>query len=82
MYTVPDDEGARMTDPSRIIIGDVIDGLRTLDAGSVQCCVTSPPYWGLRSYLPDGVVLRHDTPQYVLDELARLGIMPVDHTSR
>ncbi|HYC00371.1 MAG TPA: site-specific DNA-methyltransferase [Candidatus Limnocylindrales bacterium] len=27
--------------------------LDTLPEGSVQCCVTSPPYWGLRSYLPD-----------------------------
>jgi DNA modification methylase len=24
--------------------------LPTLEAGSVQCCVTSPPYWGLRDY--------------------------------
>lgn len=34
----------------RIIIGDVLDGLRSLDAGSCRCCVTSPPYWGLRDY--------------------------------
>ena len=30
--------------------GDVIDVLRRLPAGSVQCVVTSPPYWGLRDY--------------------------------
>jgi len=30
--------------------GHCIDVLRTLEAGSVQCCVTSPPYWGLRDY--------------------------------
>ena len=30
--------------------GDVFDVLPTLEAGSVQCCVTSPPYWGLRDY--------------------------------
>ena len=34
----------------RIIDGDVLDRLRDLDAGSVRCCVTSPPYWGLRDY--------------------------------
>lgn len=58
--------------------GDSLDVLRTLDDASVDCCVTSPPYFGLRSYLPDGVVLRNDlTPDeraYVLSELERLGI--------
>ena len=34
----------------RIINADVLDGLRTLPDSSVQCCVTSPPYWGLRNY--------------------------------
>ena len=38
----------------RIIPGNCLDVLPTLDAGSVQCCVTSPPYFGLRSYLPAG----------------------------
>jgi DNA modification methylase len=31
-------------------IGDCRDVLPTLDAGSVHCVVTSPPYWGLRDY--------------------------------
>ena len=30
--------------------GDALDVLRTMPDGVVQCCVTSPPYWGLRSY--------------------------------
>jgi len=30
--------------------GHVLDELRRLEGGSVDCCVTSPPYWGLRSY--------------------------------
>lgn len=34
----------------RILVGDVIDRLRNLQDGSVHCCVTSPPYWGLRDY--------------------------------
>ena len=37
---------------SGILIGDVRDVLDTLPAESVHCCITSPPYWGLRSYLP------------------------------
>lgn len=30
--------------------GDCLDVLQTLSDGSVHCCVTSPPYWGLRDY--------------------------------
>lgn len=30
--------------------GDCIERLRELPDGCVQCCVTSPPYWGLRDY--------------------------------
>src|SRR3990167_62773 len=33
-----------------IITGDNREVLPSLDAESVQCCVTSPPYWGLRDY--------------------------------
>ena len=36
----------------RIINADVLEGLRQLPDESVHCVVTSPPYWGLRSYLP------------------------------
>ena len=52
-----------MIGPSRIIIGDVIDGLRTLGAGSVHCCVTSPPYWGLRDYGVGGQIGLEKTPE-------------------
>ncbi len=34
----------------RILEGDVMEQLRTLADESVQCVVTSPPYWGLRDY--------------------------------
>ena len=30
--------------------GHVLDRLRELDDDSVQCCITSPPYYGLRDY--------------------------------
>lgn len=34
--------------------GDSLDVLRRLDSGSVDCCVTSPPYFGLRDYGSEG----------------------------
>lgn len=33
-----------------IHVGDSLAVLRTLPDASVQCCVTSPPYWSLRDY--------------------------------
>jgi DNA modification methylase len=34
----------------RILTGDALTMLRTLPDASVHCCVTSPPYYGLRDY--------------------------------
>ncbi len=34
----------------RLEQGDAVERLRELPAESVQACVTSPPYWGLRDY--------------------------------
>ena len=33
-----------------ILMGDCLEQLPKIDPGSVQTCVTSPPYWGLRDY--------------------------------
>ena len=38
----------------RLWVGDARAELAQLPAKSVQCIITSPPYWGLRSYLPTG----------------------------
>ena len=37
----------------RILVGDALTRLKDLPDGSVHTCVTSPPYWGLRSYQGD-----------------------------
>lgn len=43
--------------------------LAKLPDESVQCCVTSPPYWGLRDYLADGQIGLEKTPSEYLDKL-------------
>jgi len=43
-------------------VGDVRERLDAMDAGSVHCCVTSPPYWGLRDYGVDGQIGLESTP--------------------
>jgi DNA modification methylase len=46
--------------------GDALDVLRTLPADSVQCVVTSPPYWGLRDYgVPGQLGLERTPEEYV-----------------
>ena len=46
-----------------IHVGDCLDTLRRMPDGSVQCCVTSPPYWGLRDYGHDGQIGLESTPE-------------------
>jgi site-specific DNA-methyltransferase (cytosine-N4-specific) len=36
--------------PVQIVSGDVREKLSSLPEGTVHCCVTSPPYWGMRDY--------------------------------
>lgn len=49
--------------------GDVRDRLAELPAQSVQCCVTSPPYWGLRDYGHAGQIGLNQTPTQYVREL-------------
>lgn len=65
----------------KILIGDVRTRLRELPDDSVHCVVTSPPYWGLRQYLPEGAVvlrrnLRKEEKAEILAELAKRGVRP------
>lgn len=43
------DGGARLR-PLTVIEGDALTVLREMPAGSVQSCMTSPPYWLMRDY--------------------------------
>lgn len=64
-----------------ILTGDCRGILPTLDAESIDCCVTSPPYYGLRQYLFDGAVqikvgLTEEQRVYLLSELSKYGVKP------
>ena len=47
----------------RIIEGDCLSALARLPEQSVQTCVTSPPYWGLRDYGSEGQLGLEPTPE-------------------
>lgn len=52
-----------------LLIGDVQEQLATLPADSVDCVVTSPPYWGLRDYGAEGQLGLEATPEAYLERM-------------
>jgi site-specific DNA-methyltransferase (adenine-specific) len=52
-----------------ILQGDCRELLKTLPDESVNCCVTSPPYWGLRDYGVDGQIGLEQTPESYIAEM-------------
>jgi DNA modification methylase len=61
-----------MEDPLTLIHGDALSSLRTLESESVQTCVTSPPYWGLRDYGVDGQLGLEKTPDEYVARLVEI----------
>lgn len=56
-------------DGSVILEGDAINILSRLEPESVQCAVTSPPYWGLRDYGIEGQIGLEETLQQFINRL-------------
>ncbi len=52
--------------------GDALEVLRTLPDGAVRCCVTSPPYWGLRDYGHEGQLGLERTPEEYVEKLVEV----------
>jgi DNA modification methylase len=52
-----------------LYLGDCIEVLRTIPDSSVQCCVTSPPYYGLRDYGTAGQIGLEETPEAYVAKL-------------
>lgn len=51
---------------SKIIQGDCLSVLKTMESSTVNCCVTSPPYYGLRDYgVADQIGLEPTPEEYV-----------------
>lgn len=59
---------------NKVYWGDCRDSLRQIkDEGiTVQTCVTSPPYYGLRDYGHDGQIGNEQTPQEFIDNLVEV----------
>lgn len=53
-------------------VGDCRESLRQIEAGSVRCCVTSPPYWGLRDYGHEGQLGLERTPEEYVSRMVEV----------
>ena len=56
----------------QILTGDSLTVLPTLAAELVQCCVTSPPYWGLRDYDHPAQIGSEPSPEIYVENLVAL----------
>lgn len=58
----------------RVIIqqGDCLQVLRGMPDNSVDCCVTSPPYFGLRDYQEVGQIGQESTPKMYVDKIVEV----------
>ena len=52
-----------------IILGDALEQLKTFTDKSIDCCITSPPYYGLRDYGVDKQIGLEETPEEYVEKL-------------
>lgn len=57
---------------SKIICGDAAEALKSLPPESVNMCVTSPPYYGLRDYGESGQIGIEQTPDEYIARLVKV----------
>ena len=57
---------------SELYCGDAAQVLQTIPRRSVQMCVTSPPYYGLRDYEKDGQIGRESSPEAYIANLVKV----------
>ncbi len=60
---------AGVSNKATILVGDVLVRLSDIPDGSVQCCVTSPPYWRLRDYGSEGQLGLESTPEAYVENM-------------
>jgi len=61
-----------MVDTNTIHKGDALSILKTLPDECVDCCVTSPPYWGLRDYGVEGQLGLEKTPEEYVQKMVEV----------
>ena len=52
-------------DTPLFLLGDVLNIITTIPSDSIDCCITSPPYWGQRSYDNGGIGLEQSPNEFI-----------------
>lgn len=55
-----------------ILQGDALTWLKQINDNSIDCCVTSPPYWGLRDYKHSDQLGQEATPNEYINHLIEI----------
>jgi len=58
--------------PNNIYVGDCLKWLKHIDNETINCCITSPPYWALRDYGVDGQLGLEPTFEEYIDKLCNI----------
>ena len=61
-----------MLELNKIYNMDCLEGLKQLPDNSINCCVTSPPYWGLRDYGVEGQIGLEKTPEEYVSKMVEV----------
>ena len=61
-----------MEQNSHIITGDALQELKQIPDSCINCCITSPPYYGLRDYGIEGQLGLESSPQEYIDKLVEI----------
>ena len=56
----------------KILRGSCLDTLKTLPEQSINTCITSPPYWGLRDYGESDQLGLEETPEEFVENLVQV----------
>lgn len=57
---------------NKIINEDCLYGMKNIPDNSIDCCVTSPPYYGLRDYGHDEQIGLEETPELYVSEMVQV----------
>jgi len=57
---------------NKIYQGNCLEQLNKIDDNSIQCVITSPPYWGLRDYGVEGQIGLEPTPEDYVNNLIKV----------
>jgi len=61
-----------MLELNKIYCGDSLEVLKTFPDESINCCVTSPPYWGLRDYNVKEQLGLEKTPEEYVENMVKV----------